>query len=73
MNDIVVLQDRLDRMETAMAHQEQTVDDLNRMIVEQWKLIEDLTRRVRALGEQIEDYAASAAAGRPADPPPPHY
>jgi len=72
MTDLVALQDRLDRMETAMAHQEQTVDDLNRMVVEQWKLIEDLTRRVRALGEQIEDYAANAAAGRPVDRPP-HY
>ncbi len=72
MTDIERMQVRIEELETAMAHQDRTVDDLNRMVVEQWKHIEDLTRRVRGLSEQIEEFESRGGAARPVDPPP-HY
>lgn len=41
-------QDRLDHIETALAHQERQIQDLSDMIGQQWKHIEILTQRLEA-------------------------
>ena len=73
MTDDAAFLDRIERLEAALAHQEATVEDLNRMIVDQWKRIDDLTRHVRDLTEQVLEFDQQSAGRRPADPPPPHY
>lgn len=73
MTDISALQDRVERLETTLAHHEHTIGDLDRVVVDQWKVIDDLSRRVRALTEQILEFEQRGGQSRPSDPPPPHY
>jgi len=63
--------ERLDALEIRIAHQDQTIEELNAMITEQWTLIETLRRRVDVLEEQVRSgsYIADPATERP----PPHY
>jgi SlyX protein len=63
---------RIDRLEMRLTEQEATIEDLNRTVTEQWRLIDRLTRQVEGLREQVEEAAARAAPRGP-EPPPPHY
>ena len=56
-----------------IAHQDQTIEDLNAAVTAQWKLIDRLERQVALLREQAEASASSTGAAPPADKPPPHY
>jgi SlyX protein len=63
---------RLDALETRIAHQDATIEDLNRTVTDQWTAIDALTRHVAALRERVREMAERpAAAGDEA--PPPHY
>lgn len=64
--------ERLDRLEIRLTEQEATVEDLNRIVTDQWRQIDRLTRLVAALREQVEEATARAAQRGP-EPPPPHY
>lgn len=63
--------ERLDALETRIAHQDQTIDELNAVVTQQWTTIEQLRRRLDAMEEQVR------SGGYIADPsteqPPPHY
>ena len=63
---------RMDRLEIRLTEQEATIEDLNRTVTEQWRVIDRLSRLVEGLREQVEE-AAARAAPRGAEPPPPHY
>lgn len=62
---------RLDELEMRVAHQDQTIEDLNAAITAQWKLIERLKRQVLALRERVAE--SEQGAGEAVDRPPPHY
>ncbi len=64
--------DRLDALEMRIVHQDETIDDLNATVTEQWKVIDRLSREVKALTDRL----ASATLAPPRDPreeTPPHY
>lgn len=63
--------ERLDGLETRIAHQDQAIEDLNAAITEQWKVIDLLTRKLTQLEEQVRSgaYIADPSTERP----PPHY
>ncbi|MHB2205171.1 SlyX family protein [Methylobacterium sp. CM6257] len=63
---------RIDRLEMRLTEQDAVIEDLNRIVTEQWRLIDRLVRQVEALRDQIEEAAARAAPRGP-EPPPPHY
>jgi SlyX protein len=63
---------RIDRLEMRLTEQEATIEDLNRTVTEQWRVIDRLVRQLAALHEQVEEAAARAAPRGP-EPPPPHY
>ncbi|MDP4022640.1 SlyX family protein [Methylobacterium sp. NEAU 140] len=63
---------RIDRLEMRLTEQDATIEDLNRTVTGQWRLIDRLTRQIDALREQVEE-AAARAAPRGLEPPPPHY
>lgn len=73
MHKIEALVARIDALETQVAHQDRTIEDLNATITGQWKQIETLTRQVKRLDEQLQDVRASAGSPGEQDPPPPHY
>ena len=68
MNDTL----RLDRLETRLTEQDATIEDLNRALTDQWRLIDRLVRQVAALGERVDEAASRSAPASP-EPPPPHY
>ncbi|WP_172124164.1 MULTISPECIES: SlyX family protein [unclassified Devosia] len=62
---------RLEALETRVAFQDQTIEDLNATITEQWRVIDGLTRRLTVLEEQVR--AGGFIADPRSEPPPPHY
>ncbi|HTM78157.1 MAG TPA: SlyX family protein [Devosia sp.] len=65
------LADRLDALETRIAFQDQTIEELNATITAQWSVIDALSRKVNLLDEQAR--AISNIADPRSEPPPPHY
>jgi SlyX protein len=71
MTEIETLRQRIDALETHIAHQDRTIEDLNSAITDQWKQIEDLAYRMSRLAEELRE-AESSGSSEP-EPPPPHY
>ena len=65
--------ERLDALEMRIAYQDETIEDLNKTVVAQWKEIERLTREFAMLSDRMAR-AEEGVGSDPADePPPPHY
>jgi SlyX protein len=65
---------RLDALESRVVHQDEVIDDLNKVVTSQWKEIDRLTREVAMLTERIKQAEQSVSGADPGDePPPPHY
>lgn len=62
---------RLDGLETRLAYQERTIDELNAALTEQWRLVETLRRRLERVEEQLR--SGSYMADPATEKPPPHY
>ncbi len=73
MNDTEALAARIDTLETRLAFQEEIIEDLNKAIIEQWKQIEALTRRMARLDDRMEASETRADLAGLSEPPPPHY
>jgi SlyX protein len=71
MDNIETLVARIDALEARAAHQDRTIEDLNETITSQWKEIENLTRQIVRLGDQLQEVRDRAPEGP--EPPPPHY
>jgi SlyX protein len=65
------LSERIDRLESRLMYQDETIEQLNTTITAQWKQIDALTRQIAALGERLQQAEADAPA--PANERPPHY
>jgi len=73
MNEINDLIQRLDRLETQVAFQEQTIQQLNTTITSQWELIDRLKQRLSRLSDQVREVENSLAPPAAGEPPPPHF
>lgn len=71
MIDMKTLADRIDRLESRLAFQDDTIEVLNKTVTEQWTKIDALTRQLAVLGERLQE--AESQMPRPANEPPPHY
>lgn len=65
--------ERLERLETTVAYQDQAIEDLSRTVTAQWAEIAELKRLIGNLGERLRDIADNPALAEPPEPPPPHY
>jgi SlyX protein len=65
------LSERIDALESRLAYQDQTIEQLNEAITAQWKQIDALTRQLSALTERLQEAETNAPA--PASERPPHY
>ena len=65
--------ERLDKLETTVAFQEQAIEDLNKTITAQWAEIAALKRLLGNLGERVREIADNPALAEGPEPPPPHY
>lgn len=73
MSDNKVLATRLEALETQAAFQDQTIDDLNKTITDQWAEFDKLKRELLRLKAQLSDVQSSMDAPDAGEPPPPHY
>jgi SlyX protein len=65
---------RLDALEMRIVHQDEVIEDLNKIVTAQWREIDRLTREVVTLTERVNLAEQSAAGLDPGEePPPPHY
>lgn len=64
-------EERLEALETRIAFQDQTIEDLNATITEQWKIIDQLNKRLTVMEEQVR--SGSYIADPSTERPPPHY
>ncbi len=65
-----ILEERLIDIETAIAIQEKTVEELNQAVIEQGKLIDRLVKQNRCLAEIIKN---DTVRPQSEETPPPHY
>ena len=63
--------ERLEKLESRIAFQDHTIEELNQVMTEQWSVIEQLRRRLDAMEEQVR--SGSYIADPSSDKPPPHY
>ena len=65
--------ERLDKLETTIAYQDQAIEDLNKTITAQWAEIAALKRLIGNLGERVREIGDNPALAEAPEPPPPHY
>ena len=71
MNPHQELASQIQDLESRLAWQDDTIDQLNSVIREQWDVVERLLQRIDALDERVRELEVSE--GGPAVKPPPHY
>ena len=63
---------RIADLETHVSHQDKTIEDLNDMITQQWKIIDKLSAHVKGLKSRVDEVEDQAHTGA-AENRPPHY
>lgn len=67
------IRDYLVELETKLAFQEQTIEELNQALIEQQFALDKLQLQVRHLAEKLQGAVGSQVASRAEETPPPHY
>jgi len=67
------MENRLIELETRLAFQDHTLQELNSVIVRQQQEIAALTREIENLKSQFKTLAPELVASRGDETPPPHY
>jgi SlyX protein len=67
------LEARVETLEIRLTEQQTVIDDLNKVVLDQWKDIAELRRLVERLEARVEEAAAEAGVAAQDEPPPPHY
>lgn len=65
--------DRIEVLETVVAHQEAAIEDLSETVQAQWAEIERLTRELGKLTRSLEALVEDGGDAPPANQRPPHY
>jgi SlyX protein len=73
MPDLSRLTERLDALETLIAHRDGTIDDLNDVVTKQWTAMEALSARIERLEATLEALSYRLENPEGEEPPPPHY
>ena len=62
------LSERVDALESRLAYQDQTIEQLNETITAQWKQIDTLTRQLTGLNERLQEQQKPAVFGQETRP-----
>ncbi|MFU2122681.1 SlyX family protein [Gallibacterium anatis] len=73
MNQFDYLIARMDEMETKVAFQENTIEQLNQALIEQQFIIDKMQLQLRYLAQKLKDVQPSNIATQAEETPPPHY
>jgi SlyX protein len=69
----VILKDRIEELESRIAFQDSTLEELNDVIVKQQFQIDKLEKNLEMLSAQLKNMAPSLIASEKEETPPPHY
>lgn len=64
---------RLDALEAHVAHQDHVIDELNDVVLKQWREIEALKQQLERLKDRVQAAEDTRGEGGAPDAPPPHY
>lgn len=64
---------RIIALEELLSYQDQTISDLNQVILDQHKTIEKLERRLSIVEEKLKEIRISDVTDLSEESPPPHY
>ena len=64
---------RIAELESRVAFQEHTLNELNDVIVDQSTRIDQLTRSIEQMKSQMRSLSSNEVVSESAEPPPPHY
>jgi len=67
------MENRLVELETRLAFQDNSLQELNAVVVRQQREIDTLTREIESLKAQVRALAPDLVASRAEEAPPPHY
>lgn len=67
------LDNKIIEIETKLAFAEESIEQLNDVIVSQQKMLDKLTRQIQILDKKIEDESQNWQQSNPIDETPPHY
>lgn len=67
------MEERVERLENAVALQDRTIEKLNDVVFEQQKQIDNLEKQLELLAGKYRQLKEAAVQGPPDDAPPPHY
>ena len=73
MNQFDYLIARMDELETKVAFQENTIEQLNQALIEQQFIIDKMQLQLRYLAQKLKDVQPSNIATQSEETPPPHY
>lgn len=73
MADDTNMEQRVADLETHIAHQQSTIDDLSDVTARQWETIDRLVREVDRLKDRLGNLEEDNRTGGRVDAPPPHY
>ncbi|BFQ94649.1 SlyX family protein [Gallibacterium anatis] len=73
MNQFDYLIARMDELETKVAFQENTIEQLNQALIEQQFIIDKMQLQLRYLAQKLKDVQPSNIATQAEETPPPHY
>jgi len=64
---------RLEKLETTIAYQDETIEELNKAVTDLWRELEATRRDLSKLTDQLRAVEAHPALAPQDEPPPPHY
>ncbi len=67
------LDDKIIDIETKLAFAEESIEQLNDVIISQQKILDKLTRQILLLDKKIEEESQQWQQANPTDETPPHY
>ncbi|MCF6326390.1 MAG: SlyX family protein [Devosiaceae bacterium] len=72
MDETGSLDAKIDALETRIAFQDETIEDLNKTVTDQWDEFNKLRREISRLSGQVQQMQSSKD-GSDGNEPPPHY
>ena len=73
MSELLRLEARIEALESTIAFQDQSIEELTQALSDHWKQLEALRREFTNLGVQVREVEAHPALAGGREPPPPHY
>mgnify|MGYP001767434648 CR=1 FL=1 len=67
------LGNRIDHLESKVTHQDEVIEELNRMVIAQWGKLDKAEAQLRRIEERLRELQDGAVRDAQDEPPPPHY